>query len=188
MKTKTLRIESPYPALFTLLPDEVQLVTEMHHAWHDHLAECDKLSPSAVEKRHADADTAVRKKRCAETIAAFRALPDIETDKKRSRELAGIITDELNGKYRSEWRPKVSTACQRIAYSIRKWLVGYGDEMRPRFEALGLEFKPILSGEPYTLATGMIRGLESFAGNPEQDFTQLTDVLHLIVEDGKEAA
>jgi hypothetical protein len=188
MKTKTLRIESPYPALFTLLPDEVQLVTEMHHAWHNHLCECDKLTPSAVEKRHADVDAAVRKKRCDETIAAFRALPDIETDKKRSRELAEIITDELNGKYRSEWRSKVVAASRRIAGEIRKWLVGYGEEMRTRFEAMGLEFKPILGGEPYTITSRMIHGLESFADKPEQDFTQLTDVLHLVVEDGKEAA
>jgi hypothetical protein len=188
MKTKTLRIESPYPALFTLLPDEVQLVTEMHHAWHDHLCECDKLTPSAVEKRHADADAAVRKNRCAETIAAFRALPDIETDKKRCADLAKIMEDELNGKYRAEWRSKVVAACRRIAGEIRRWLIGYGEEMRPRFDALGLEFKPTLSGEPYTISTRIIHALESFAAQPEHGFTQLTDVVHLIVEDGKESA
>jgi hypothetical protein len=189
MKTnKTLHIESPYPALFTLLPDEVQLVTEMHHAWNDHLCECDTLTTTAVEKRHAAAHADVRKKRCAESLAAFRALPPLETDKERSRQLAEMIREELDRKYRTEWRPKVVEACQRIAGEIRKWLAGYGEEMRPRFEALGLNFAPILSGEPYTLSTGIIHALEVFAASPQDGFTQLPDVLHLIVEGGKEAA
>jgi hypothetical protein len=189
MKNKpALIVESPFPVIFSLTPDEVSFIAEMHHAWHDHLKACDDLSPAAVEKRHADADAAVRRKRCAETVAAFRALPDIATDKKRSADLALIITDELNATYREKWQPAVSAACRRIAGEVRKWLNGYGEEMRPRFEAMNLPFSPILAGAPYDLAKRIIHACETFADNPERDFTQLTDVTEIIVREKEVSA
>lgn len=184
MKNKpTLIVESPFPVIFSLTPNEVSLVAEMHHAWHDHLKACDELTPAAVEKRHADADAAVRCNRCPETVAAFRALPDIATDKKRSAELSLIILDELNGSYREKWQAAVVAACRRIAGEVRKWLKGYGEELRPRFEAMNLPFSPTLTGAPYDLAMRIISACETFADNPERDFTQLTDVTEIIVRE-----
>lgn len=187
-KNPALIVESPFPTIFSLTPAESSLVAEMHHAWHDHLEACDELSPAAVEKRHADADAAVRCKRCPETVAAFRALPDIATDKKRSADLALIMTDELNATYRKQWRAAVADACRRIAGEVRKWLKGYGDEMRPRFEAMNLPFSPVLTGAPYDLANRIIRACEAFADAPQQDFTQLTDVTEILVREKEVAA
>jgi hypothetical protein len=184
MKTKpALSIESPYPTIFTLTADEIALITEQHHAWHDHLAETDALSAPAVQKRHDEVNAAVRAKRCRETVEAFRALPDLSTDQKRCAELAGILADELNHNYRLKWQARVVAACRRIAGEVRKWLVGYGDEMRPRFEALNLPFAPILTGEPYALAWRIIRGAETFADAPERDFTQLGDIIQINIRE-----
>ena len=53
---------------------------------------------------------------------------------------------------------------------------------------MNLPFSPVLTGAPYDLANRIIRACEAFADDPQQDFTQLTDVTEILVREKEVAA